>query len=77
MFVLNNFYKLLLTLNTSPLLTKVGVQLSIRHAYVSSLFMESLQTVQYFLLRLQYKRRQIKINKMERVIFKLLYFVKC
>lgn len=33
----------------SPLLTKVGVQLSIRHAYVSSLFMESLQKVQYFL----------------------------
>lgn len=32
---LNNFYKWLLTLSVSPFLIKMGVQLSVHHAYVA------------------------------------------
>lgn len=46
--VLNNFYKLLLTSNMS-LLIKAYVHLPFCHVYVSTLFMESLQKVWYFL----------------------------
>lgn len=46
--VLNNFYKLLLISNMS-LLTKAYAHLPFCHVYVSTLFMESLQKVQYFL----------------------------
>lgn len=45
--ILNNFYKWLLI--PSPVLIRVGVQLSVHHAYVSSLFLESLREMKYFL----------------------------
>lgn len=46
---LNNFCKWLLTLSMSPILIKVGVPLSVHHASVSSLFLESLHEMKYFL----------------------------